>query len=112
MSSRASSRMLAIVMFFAGCCFARAQAPMNKTPAQADPPAVPVKSLSVYPPQISLDGPRDEQRIGVVGEYADGRRWDLSRSATFSSSSEKVAVVDRGVVRPIGDGQAVVTITA
>src|SRR5262249_8178286 len=33
---------------------------------------------------IVLDGQRSEQKIGVIGEYADGRRWDVSDSASFS----------------------------
>src|SRR5262249_6375046 len=58
-------------------------------------------------------GPRDEQRLGVLGEYADGRHQDLSREARFSSSSRAVASVDgAGVVRPLGAGQAVVTVHA
>src|SRR5262249_55164792 len=79
----------------------------------AEPPAAPLKALHVQPPQIVLDGPRGEQKIGVVGEYADGRRWDLSRSATFTSSADKVVVVGAdGVARPVGDGQATLTVSA
>jgi hypothetical protein len=60
-----------------------------------------------------LDGPRDGQRLGVLGEYADGRSWDLGPGATFTSSAPRVAAVDaRGTVTPAGDGQAVVTVRA
>ena len=50
-------------------------------PTKAEPPRRRSRSLVVYPAQITLDGPRDEQRLGVLGEYADGRTWDLSRDA-------------------------------
>ena len=43
---------------------------------------------------LDLPGPdrfhwpvRDEQRIGIVGEYADGRTWDLSRTAKITSAN-------------------------
>ncbi len=75
-------------------------------------PAAALKSLTVHPAAIALDGPRDEQRIGVVGEYADGRAWDLSRAAKVTSSDPAVAVVDNGVVRPLKDGKTAVTVTA
>ena len=60
-------------------------------PPKAEAPTAALKSLAVYPDQIQLDGPRDEQRLGVVGAYADGRSWDLSRSAQYASSDPKVS---------------------
>src|SRR5262245_29002782 len=79
---------------------------------KAEPPNAALKNLVVYPAQITLDGPRDEQRVGVVGEYADGRKWDLSRDAAIVSSNSKIAVVEQGVIRPVADGQATLTVTA
>lgn len=79
---------------------------------KADAPKAALKNLVVYPAQITLDGPRDEQRIGVVGEYADGRSWDLARDAKVVCSDPKVALVDAGVIRPVADGQATLTVTA
>lgn len=79
---------------------------------KAEPPKAALKNLIVYPAQIQLDGPRDEQRVGILGEYADGRTWDLSRDAAIGSSDPKVALVDQGVIRPVADGQANLTITA
>jgi hypothetical protein len=78
-----------------------------------EPPKVPLKALTIYPAAVTLDGPRDEQRLGVLGDYADGRQWDWSRQAKFSSSAPEVAVVDgTGVLRPVGDGQAIITVHA
>src|SRR5262245_65177333 len=80
--------------------------------ATAEQPRAALKSLTVFPERVNLDGPRDEQRLVVLGEYADGRRWDLTREATFTPSAAKVAKADGGVVRPVGDGVAVVTARA
>jgi hypothetical protein len=65
-------------------------------------------SLSVFPTTIRLEGPRDQQRLVVIG--AGG---DLTRSAHYVSSAPKVVTVDQGgIVRSTGDGQAVITVTA
>ncbi|MBI1830630.1 MAG: DUF1549 domain-containing protein, partial [Planctomycetes bacterium] len=82
-----------------------------QTPKLAEAPKVALQKLVVYPPRIELSGPRDEQRIGIVGEYAGGRSWDWSRSAKMTSANPKVAEIDAaGVVRPVGDGQTTITI--
>src|SRR4051794_2823048 len=71
------------------------------------------RALVVFPTAITLDGPGAEQRVGVLGEDADGRREDLSRGAQFVSNSPKVAAVDAaGVVRAAGDGETTVTVRA
>jgi hypothetical protein len=77
----------------------------------AAPPKEALRSIEVYPPQIRLQGPRDEQRLGVLGRHADGRAWEWTRSARYSSSDPKVARVDAsGTVRPVSDGQATITV--
>jgi hypothetical protein len=79
----------------------------------AEPPKAGLRSLMLLPPSIDLDGPRAEQQIIVLGEYADGRRWDLTREAAFTSGATKVATVDKsGVVRAVGDGAATITVRA
>jgi hypothetical protein len=73
----------------------------------ADPP----RELVVYPERVLLQGPRAEQRLGVLGKYAENRLRDLGRQATFTSSASKIVTVDRqGIVRPVSDGEAVVTV--
>ncbi len=70
-----------------------------------------LQNLTIHPATIELTGPRDEQRIGIVGQYADGRTWDLSRSAKITSANPKIAEIDAaGIVRPIGDGQTNITV--
>src|SRR5262249_11548513 len=44
---------------------------------------------------------------------ADGRQWDHARTATFASENPAIASVDAtGTVRPVGDGQTTITVTA
>jgi hypothetical protein len=84
-------------------------------PGAADPgpPRAVLLGLTVHPASVELHGARARQRLGVLGEFADGRRWDLGRDAAFASSDEGVARVDAGgVVRPAGDGEATVTVRA
>jgi hypothetical protein len=82
-------------------------------PPKAEPPHAPLRALHVYPSRVQLDGPRDLQHLGVLGEYADGQSWDLGRTASFTSSAPKIAAVDvHGVITPKGDGKASITIQA
>ncbi len=83
-------------------------APAADKPADDRPCA-----LTIFPDRVDLVGPRAEHRLGILGRYPDGRVRDLTREATFTSSAPERATVDaRGVVRPAGDGEAVVTVRA
>jgi hypothetical protein len=68
--------------------------------------------LKVYPPEVPLAGPDAVQQLLVV-EEADGRTVaDHTATAKYQSSNPRVAAVDEaGVVRPLGDGEALVTAT-
>jgi hypothetical protein len=71
------------------------------------------RTLAVYPAAVILNGPRDRQLLGVLGEDDGRRQRDLSRQATFSSDAPRVASVDaHGVIQARGDGQAVITVRA
>jgi hypothetical protein len=113
MLTRAAVRCLACAaLTLLAPAVATAQPPAQPA-VTAEPPKAALTALTVYPPQIALDGPRDEQRLGVLGHYADGRSWDLSRDARYTSSAPKVAAVSpHGLVQPVGDGQAVITVEA
>jgi hypothetical protein len=81
--------------------------------ARADDSKAETVNLTVFPPSINLDGPRDEQRLVVIGECAEQTRKDLTRTCKFVSTAPDVAAVDgSGFVRPIHDGDAVITIEA
>src|SRR5947199_4040268 len=81
-----------------------AQSPPVATGGLSAPAGSP-KQLVVYPPRVKLSGPRDEQRLIVLGVWADGRRWDLTRTASYASGSPRTATAaPAGMVRPAGDG--------
>jgi hypothetical protein len=81
--------------------------------AEPLPPQGEPSGLTVFPPAVDLNGPRSRRRLGVLGEYADGRSRDLTHAAKLRTSDEAVVRVDsEGILRPVGDGQAVVTVTA
>lgn len=64
-----------------------------------------LKDLEVYPKQIKLDGPRSQQRVGVLGVFPN-QKWELSSKAKYRCEDEKIATVDEtGIVRPMGDGE-------
>jgi hypothetical protein len=87
--------------------------PPARPAVAAEPPQAALTALTVYPPQITLDGPRAEQRLGVLGHHADGRAWDLGRAAKYTSSAPTIAAVSpQGLVLPVRDGQAVITVEA
>src|SRR5262245_634276 len=80
-----------------------------------NPPAAPAgapKELVVHPAQVKLSGPRDEQRLVVLGVWADGRKFDLTRSVTTSSTDAKIATVEKTNVRPVADGSTTLTVEA
>jgi Protein of unknown function (DUF1553)/Protein of unknown function (DUF1549) len=62
--------------------------------------------LAIYPQSIVFDNPRQIQRVIVLGAT------DLSREAKFAIEPAGVAVVENGVVRPLNDGTATLTVTA
>jgi hypothetical protein len=70
-------------------------------------------SLTVTPAAFTLVGGDSAQRLLVTGLVpGEGRRVDHSRQATYSSSDPRVAVVSAdGVVRPRGDGNALVRVS-
>src|SRR5262245_45279261 len=71
------------------------------------------QSLTVYPAAIDLANARAEQRVGVMAEYADGSRRDLSRAAVYRFTTAKIAAVSKdGVVRPVADGTTPLVIEA
>jgi hypothetical protein len=56
-------------------------------------------SPEVFPPSVELTGPRAEQRIGAPAE------------ATLAIANPKIARIEGGIVRPVADGETVLTVT-
>jgi hypothetical protein len=80
-------------------------------PLQADPANL--RSLTVFPPQLLLDGPRDQQQLGVIGQDIRGQERDLIGAAKFISSAPGIVAVDaNGFVRGVVDGKAIITVQA
>src|SRR5205823_5425948 len=64
----------------------------------------------LLPGDIALTGPHARQQLLAVREENGKVVADQTRQAKYTSSDEKVAAVDAaGVVRAVGDGEAVVT---
>ncbi len=78
----------------------------------AEPPAGAPAKLVVHPKDVKLSGPRDEQRLIVLGVWADGRTVDLTRTATVTSANAKIATAEKGVVRPVADGTTALSVEA
>jgi hypothetical protein len=70
------------------------------------------QKLTVMPPAVELTGPEARQQLiaeGAVDEHSE----DWTRAAQWASSDPKVAAVDaHGVISPVGDGEAKITVTA
>ncbi|HEY1493477.1 MAG TPA: DUF1553 domain-containing protein [Candidatus Solibacter sp.] len=70
------------------------------------------QKLTVMPPAVELTGPEARQQLiaeGAVAEHSE----DWTRVAQWASSDSKVASVDaHGVISPVGDGEAKITVTA
>jgi hypothetical protein len=68
--------------------------------------------LKILPSEIVLTGPHATQRLIVLSEAAGRLIGDLSNQAQYLSSDAKVATVSKdGIVKAVGDGEAVVTVT-
>lgn len=99
-------RLFAAILVLGAVSVSRAYAPAASAP-QAEPPKAALRSVTVFPTSVVLDGTRAEQRLGLLGDYADGRSWELTRQASYRSSAEKIATVDaQGIVRPVANGKA------
>jgi len=73
----------------------------------AEPPALPpIVELSVYPPQLELNGIRDTRRVLVSGKTADCQSVDLTIGATFAVDGDSIALDSDGYVSPQKQGAA------
>ena len=80
----------------------------------AEAPQAPLKDFFHVPKTLELSRPRTEQRLGVLGEYGDGhKKGSEPRGHFLTSDDAQIVRVDKsGVVRPLKDGQATLTITS
>jgi hypothetical protein len=74
--------------------------------------AAPAAELKLLPADVTLTGPHASQRLILVSEDQGQVVADRTPKAQFASSQPAVATVDdRGVVRPVTDGDVVITAT-
>src|SRR5262245_22061592 len=68
--------------------------------------------MKVLPAHSVLTGPHASQRLIVLAEVDGQFTGDLTSQAKFASSNPAVATVDAaGVVKAVGDGEAVIQAT-
>lgn len=78
----------------------------------AEMPAGVPKQLIVYPASVKLIGAGDEQRLIVLGVWTDGRTWDLSSIARYTTDKAKGVTAEKGIVRASSDGSTFITVEA
>jgi len=67
----------------------------------------------VTPAKFALQGKWSSQVLVVVGRFADGTARDVTTAAEFKSANAQIAAAGKeGIVQPVADGEAVVSITA
>lgn len=71
---------------------------------------VPAGLVTVHPTLVELRNVRWPQSLQVLGTTADGFSLDLRPSATFTSANPAIATVEQGIVRPVANGEANITI--
>ncbi|HAA69433.1 MAG TPA: hypothetical protein DCE55_09850 [Planctomycetaceae bacterium] len=70
-----------------------------------------VVEVQIDPPAISLQGPAARHTLLVTGTTTSGRLQDLGDIASFRSTSPNIVSVDqRGVARPVSDGQGTIIV--
>jgi hypothetical protein len=68
--------------------------------------------LSILPGSVTLSGPESYQQL-IAEANLDNHQEDLTGAAKWTSSNSSVATVDQnGMVRPVSDGEAVITAAA
>jgi hypothetical protein len=68
--------------------------------------------LRLLPADITLTGPNSSQQLLLVDEDKGQARAERTNGAAFTSSNPKVAVVEDGRVRAVGNGEASITARA
>jgi hypothetical protein len=76
------------------------------------PPLPAIESLQIEPPSLTLENALDARLVLVWGVTKDGRRFDLTDSATFKCNSTSVVVGPDRYIAPAAAGETSVTITA
>src|SRR5215213_7384675 len=73
-------------------------------------PALAAPSLKVFPDTINLETSRDHQSVVVQLNQDDGVTRDVTAEAQLSVADEKLAKVDKNVLRPAADGSTTLNV--
>ena len=74
------------------------------------PSSAPATALKLFPAETTLAGSQASQRLILFAQMDGQLISDLTSQGEFTSSDLAVATVDAGgVVRPAGDGEALIT---
>src|SRR2546422_4848249 len=89
----------------------------NKAAATAEmavpkPPLPAIESLQIEPPALTLENGRDARLVLVWGVTKDGRRFDLSDSATFKIESNNVVIGPDHYIAPAAAGDTSIVVSA
>src|ERR1051325_6862692 len=65
--------------------------------------------LVLLPGDTTLTGPNARQQLIVLARDGGKIVGDRTGQATFASSNPNVAIIENGELRPVGDGDAIIT---
>src|SRR5579871_4221176 len=82
----------------------------NAEPAEALPPGSKITKLEANPPRLELKTPFDYSQLVITGHLAGGGQIDVTRMVQIEAPAELVRVNAARVVRPVADGNGVLTI--
>ncbi|MGE7760197.1 Ig-like domain-containing protein [Peribacillus sp. NPDC097895] len=68
---------------------------------------VPVTGVNISPDSLNLTGGGKDKTLNAEVSPANA----TNKNVTWSSSDSSVATVDNGIIRPVGPGQAIITVT-
>jgi len=100
---------LALTMILAAASIGSPYA-VGEDAATSKPTLAPVTAIDVIPAEFQLRGPRSQQQLVVTGNPGQPGIQDLTTNAEYVSSDEKIIQVSGGVVKPVGNGSATVTV--
>lgn len=63
-----------------------------------------MRSLRVFPSEISLSDGSDWQRLLILAERADGSTQDFTASASCTTGDPSIVKLDGGLVQPVANG--------
>lgn len=69
-----------------------------------------VSSLTLSDSKVLFSEEGDTKQIKVESSFKDGTRKDVSSEAEWSTSSDKIAKVNEGLIKATGSGKAVITV--